>query len=264
MEKGDFRRERLADLGLERLQRPSQRGWSSRTRQARDRWNRFAAAGWDRTFFAVACVVAVIVAVIGVVALATRGGGSDPATGPASIRSEPTESQQAANKASPTPITIGVPVFPTFPPTIEPTAEPDSGDNRQDCDAIRGTAYESNAERDWYAANCGPAGRKTATPPPGQVIVPPPIQPTSPPVQPTSPPQGMTAGQAISLGIGWMTTSAPKAYDVDSGSCTAANFGDHWVVSCTGHLSGCPNTSCATQLDVCVYADRRVVPADSC
>jgi sortase (surface protein transpeptidase) len=36
-------------------------------------------------------------------------------------------------------------------PTVQPTAAPA---NRKDCNAIRGTAYESDDERDWYRANC--------------------------------------------------------------------------------------------------------------
>jgi hypothetical protein len=37
----------------------------------------------------------------------------------------------------------------------EPSSPPPDG---RDCNQIRGTPYRSNAERDWYRANCGPGG----------------------------------------------------------------------------------------------------------
>ena len=40
-------------------------------------------------------------------------------------------------------------------PAIQPTATPEPPPpNRADCGAIRGTAYLSDAERDWFGANC--------------------------------------------------------------------------------------------------------------
>lgn len=264
MEKGNFRRERLNELGIDRLQRPPERSWSSRTRRLQDRWHRFAAAGWERTFFAAACGVAVIVAIIGVVALATRGagGGNDAA---ASLNARPTEVHSANSRVTPTAITIGVPNIPTNLPTETPPPEPtEDGNDRTDCGEIRGTQYRSQTERVWYEKNCGGSVSNPPSQPPGSTgNTPVPVQPTSPPA-PTSPPQGLSSGEAISLGISWMTTSAPKAYTVDSATCSAVHIGDHWVVSCTGRLAGCQSSACEAQLQVCVYADRRVVAAASC
>lgn len=261
MEKGNFRRERLNELGIDRLQRPPDRAWSSRTRRLQDRWHRFAAAGWERTFFVAACGVAVIVAIIGVVALATRGGGGGGGDAAAAVNARPTEAHSTSSRATPTAITIGVPDIPTNLPTETPLPEND----RTDCDAIRGTSYRSQAERAWYEKNCGASVSKPPSQPPGPTgNTPVPVQPTSPPA-PTPPPQGLSAGQAISLGISWMTTSAPKAYTVDSAACSAVHIGDHWIVSCTARLAGCQSSACEAQLQVCVYtADRRVVPAASC
>jgi hypothetical protein len=256
MEKGNFRRERLSELGIDRLQRPPERAWSARARRLQDHWHRFAAGGLERTFFAVACSVAVIVAIIGVVALATRGGGggNDAAV---AVSARPTEARSTNTSAAPTAITIAVPDIPTALPTETPPPEED----RTECGDIRGTQYRSAAERAWYEKNCGAPSQ-----PPGSTVnTPAPVQPNSPPAPTsTSPPQGLTTGEAISLGVSWMTASAPKAYTVDSATCSAVHIGDHWIVSCTARLAGCQNSACEQQLDVCVFADRRVVSAASC
>jgi hypothetical protein len=265
MEKGNFRRERLNELGFDRLHRPADKAWSVRSRRVRDRWHRFTAGGWDRTFFAVACAVAVVVALIGVVALMTRGGGSDGST-PAVAQSRPTEAKPAGEKPSPTAIRINVPDLPTNLPTEtdvpDATPEPD----RTDCDDIRGTQYRSYEERLWYEDNCtGSVNAPPNSQPPGSTVnTPAPVPPTNPPA-PTATASGLSAGDAITLGVSWMTTSAPKAYTVDGGTCTAVHIGDHWVVSCSAHLSGCQSDACRRDLQVCVYdADRRVVPASNC
>lgn len=263
MEKGNFRRERLNELGIERLQRGPERSWSARTRRIQDRWHRYTAAGWEKTFFAVACAVAVIVAIIGVVALATRGGGEGGA--PVSAQARPTEARPVSSKASPTAITIGVPDIPTNLPTETAVPEATPENDRTSCDAIRGTAYRSNEERAWYEKNCSASVNGPPSIPPGSSSnTPGPIQPTAPP-QPTSPPAGLSAGGAIGVAASWIRTSAPKAYTVDAGSCSAVHLGDHWIVSCTARLAGCQTAACGREMQVCVYdADRRVVPAASC
>jgi hypothetical protein len=43
---------------------------------------------------------------------------------------------------------------PAQPPDAAPTPAP--AENRQDCNAIRGTDYLSPEERDWFLANCVP------------------------------------------------------------------------------------------------------------
>ncbi len=263
MEKGDFRRDRLAELGIDRLQRPPEHAWSARSRRFQDRWHRFTAGGWERTFFVGAAVVAIIVAAIGVVALASGGGGGEN-SGSASAQARSTEAKPLTGKATPTAITIGVPDIPTNLPTQTPLPEPteeDAGD-RTACDQIRGTPYRSNEERAWFEKNCGASVTNPPSRPPGTGNTPVPPPPTAPP--PTSPPQGLTTSEVISLGVAWMTTSAPKAYTVDSSTCSAVHIGDHWIVSCTGRLAGCQSAACERDLQVCVYADRRVVGASSC
>ena len=56
----------------------------------------------------------------------------------------------------PTPTTASLP---TDPPTVDPTAAPEptpvsAAGDRTSCDEIRGTAYRSPAERDFFLANC--------------------------------------------------------------------------------------------------------------
>lgn len=43
---------------------------------------------------------------------------------------------------------------PANPPPPQPSASTQGGPDRTDCRAIIGTPYRSNAERDWYRANC--------------------------------------------------------------------------------------------------------------
>jgi hypothetical protein len=259
MEKGSFRRERLNELGFERLQRPPERSWGVRSRRLQDRWHRFTAGGWERTFFAVACAVAVVIGLIGVVALATRGGGGDDGR-PASAQAQPTEARPAGDRASPTPVRIEVPDIPTNLPTQTDVPEATPAGDRTNCDEIRGTAYRSPEERAWYEANCGASVNGPPSQPPGSTVNTP-VPPTSPPA---ATPSGVTAGQAIGLAASWMASSGSKAYDIDTGSCSAVHIGDHWIVSCTAHVSGCQSAACERELQACVYADRRVVNASSC
>jgi sortase (surface protein transpeptidase) len=51
----------------------------------------------------------------------------------------------------------------TATPKPQATATSVPEPNRKDCNAIRGTAYQSGSERDWYLANCTGATANTAT-----------------------------------------------------------------------------------------------------
>ena len=82
-----------------------------------------------------------------VVTLATSGGGDD-------------EDPVLAVNASPTPALSNIDERPTASATVqatstpEPEATPEEPPNRGDCEAIRGTDYESPEEREWFLANC--------------------------------------------------------------------------------------------------------------
>ena len=106
-----------------------------------------------------ALLIAVPVAIFLVtvaITLATSGGGNNdkplavnPTVAPSlnNLDTAPTASPTAKALASPT-------------ATVEPTVE---APNRADCDAIRGTDYESPEERTWFLANCLGGGATTAT-----------------------------------------------------------------------------------------------------
>jgi LPXTG-site transpeptidase (sortase) family protein len=77
------------------------------------------------------------------VVLGTSGGGDGNND---SAQPQPTPRLTSANLDVPA-------VTPTSVPRAEPPA-PSLPPNRANCDQIRGTAYESPEERDWYLANC--------------------------------------------------------------------------------------------------------------
>lgn len=124
------------------------------------------------------------------VTLATSGGGDDD--GPNVAVAPPTSTLSLENVDAPATAT------PTSPPVATATTEPTvvvAAPNRQDCDAIQGTAYESPEEREWYLANC--LGGQTATnnPNPGGSN-PPPSGGSSAP----SAPSGHGSGVEYSIG----------------------------------------------------------------
>ena len=111
-----------------------------------------------RIAYVLAIPVVAFIVTVGIV-LGTSGGDNNnkvalvPTVGPSgdNIDAAPTltpvitaTTQAAATSATPTPVA---------------TEEP----NRKDCSAIKGTAYESGAERDWYLANCTGSSSNTAT-----------------------------------------------------------------------------------------------------
>jgi hypothetical protein len=265
---GETRRERLARLGLERMQHRPKSGWEARATRLFDFWQRFLAfSSWEKSFFLLGCALAVAISVGAVFALSRGGGGSagDNGGGRPAVIGQPGATEAGGDlDATPTTIAFDPADIPTPLPTA--TFEPTPEEVRRDCDEIRGTPYRSDAERDWFVANCDPegdgaeptpAGSGPATQPPPP---PPPPPPTDPPAQ-----VGLSAAEAISLAASWMANSGTKAYDVDTGSCTAADFGAHWVVTCSAQLAGCQSAACRTTLSACVFEDpRRVVSAAQC
>ena len=103
---------------------------------------------------------------------------------------------------------------------------------RQDCAAILGTPYQSEAERLWFIANCAVP---TEPAPGGGVPTP---QPTlAPPPAPTpTPVPGLTASQAISRAVDWL---ASQGIGIDAGSCGASSSGSTWTVSCESNTTVC-------------------------
>ena len=91
---------------------------------------------------------ALLVAILGVVLASGRDKGGET-TGLTSDASNLDAPLKPWPTPSPEP-TAAISVVTT--PEPSPTAEPET--NRENCDAIRGTAYESDSEREWYLGNC--------------------------------------------------------------------------------------------------------------
>ena len=251
---GESRRDRLAQLSLERMNRPPKQGLSGALSHALDAWNRFmTGSGWEKGFFA-AAVLLIAGLVIGALFMLTSnalggGGGRKQAV------AGDTRPTATARQAPPTPtaIVIGVPTLPTALPA-----------DRTACDEIQGTSYNSDTERAFYERNC----LVTPEPPSGggddggggdE-------EPTEPPPEPTDEgPPVVDSGYAIDLAVYWIEHSAPQAYTVDSTTCNALQTGGHWVVTCPASLVGCQGSVCVDNVSVCVFPEPLAVrPADQC
>lgn len=186
--------------------------------------DRFGALSfWERGVIAGTAII-VVMAVPAAIFAFSSGGGSDDAPASATVsRRTPVVSEFPTS----TPITKGPTPKPIAIGGSRPTSTPEP--NREDCDAIKGTPYQSDEERQWYADNCSADEEPTPTvqqgggnPPPPTAR--PPTQP--PPPQPTQPPanQGLTAGEAAAMGAQFL--------GVDSSSCSASRASSYWSVTC--------------------------------
>ena len=97
-----------------------------------------------------------------------------PTSAPTAVAGDPAQPSQ----------TPGGPALttPTISPALVATAvpAPASGSlaDRTSCAAIQGTAYRSDAERDWYNANCGATPESSSSSPePEPTATPPPVHP---------------------------------------------------------------------------------------
>jgi hypothetical protein len=248
---GENRRDRLARLNLEPLSRAPKEGWRARLDRVGDMWGGFmAGSGWEKGFFAAAVLLIAGLAIVAIFMLASNafggGGGRKPvaAGGP-----RPTATPLPA-RPTPTTIVIAVPSTPTPAPT-----------DRTTCDAIRGTDYRSDSERQFFEQNClTPVDQPSD---PGQGPGPTAVPPTVPP-EPTEGPLVVDAGNAAEFATYWIEHNAPQAY-TDVGQCNVVQAGSHWVVTCHANLAGCQGSVCATTVSVCVFSDPlQVRPADQC
>ncbi len=135
------------------------------------------------------------------------------------------------------------------PKAVPPTHTPKPL-NREDCDEIRGTVYQSDDEQDWFTANCDeePEPVDTATPVPVD---------TAPPVQqPTNTPQpepSISASQAKTMAASWIRSNlAFSELTVSTAGCNALPSGTGWLVGCTGTTPGCQAATCDTLIWVCI------------
>ena len=106
-----------------------------------------------RIAYVLAIPVVAFIVTVGVV-LGTSGGSNNnktalvPTVGPsgANLDVGPTSTPRVAPTTAQGPAATA---------TVAPTAAP-AEPNREDCNAIRGTPYRSDNERNWFQANCGP------------------------------------------------------------------------------------------------------------
>lgn len=110
-----------------------------------------------RIAYIVAIPVVAFIVTVGIV-LGTSGG-SDNTNKVALVPTVNLSSDHIDAAPTVTPVKPQATATTAAQPTATTAAEP----NRQDCNAIRGTAYESGAERDWYLANCTGANANTAS-----------------------------------------------------------------------------------------------------
>lgn len=205
-----------------------------------DTWERFMVLSWWEKGLIIGASVLFVV-LTPMAAFAFIGGDGDkgqaalfPTTTPVAIIADFTPTPTITPQATSTPKAV--------PPTPSPRPP-----NREDCDEILGTAYQSDDERDWFIANCDePPPVDTATP-----VPPPPVfqQPTDTP----EPAPSITASQARALAAVWIGSNpAFGELTVSAGSCNAQASGDGWRVSCTGTTTGCEGAACDITVRVCV------------
>jgi hypothetical protein len=220
-------RQKLSKVVLDQIREREREttSWSRFQHRFSRSWNRVGASSiWEKGVIA-AIAILLVMAVPAAIFAFSSGGGDDAPPAAVVSRRTPVASEfptttPSAKGPTPRPIAIG-----GSRPTSTPTTEP----NRRNCDAIEGTPYQSDEERQWYADNCdeeeptptAQQGGGNPPPPPAQ----PPTQP--PPVQPTQAPppdQGLTAGQAAALGAQFLGVSA--------NSCSASRASSYWRVTC--------------------------------
>jgi len=142
-----------------------------------------------------------LVGAIVVVAIVLASGGAGGSSGAAAPVAPPTQVLGAAVSPTPTPTP---PPSPTSTPVVLPSPLPD----RTDCPSIRGSDYRSDAERLWFAANCGVA-KQEATPagaPAAAAIessIPAPSVAASQPSATSTPTQSPATAPSPTLNIGW-------------------------------------------------------------
>lgn len=133
--------------------------------------------------------------------------------------------------------------------------------NRASCQAISGAAYQSESERIWFLANCvepEPVVAFLAAPQLSGVV-------SQRAITTVSGPAGVSEDEAIASSVVWITHQPDAAYDVASGSCSATEVGELWLVSCERQLTGCGDEVCFSWISVCVKdVDGAVVASRNC
>ncbi len=131
-----------------------------------------------------------------------------------------------------------------------PTPEP----NRANCGQIRGTPYDSAAERLWFLSNC----LAPSQPAFAQLTIDP---PAPAPEIPAVSDNERSPGEAAALAVAWWTSNAaPLGYSASAASCSAGLGGNQWVVSCQAELDGCGRQKlCGLTFIVCLIDEPRTI-----
>ncbi len=236
-----LREDRLAKAASYRPTEPREGAWWSALDRLGDVWGRFMVLSWWEKGLMIGAGVLLAV-LTPMAAFAFIGGDGDK--GQAALFSTSTPVAIIAD-SGPTP-TI-TPQATSTPKAMPPTGTP-KPPNREDCDEIQDTAYQSDDERDWFMANCDdePEPVDTATPVPPPIII---QQPTDTP----QPEASISASQARSIAAGWVRSNpAFSELILSSGGCIAQASGSGWRVSCTGTTTGCAGAACEITIRVCV------------
>ena len=231
------------------------------------------ADGWERGFWVLAWLLALVLAV-GAVAkvFGLVGGGEDgaPASEVLGV-SSPSEAGNDGLVGEPPALSRPAQPLPAQPPPL-PAEEVEPA--IRDCDRLRRSGFDSPSERAWFLAYCpsSPAGASalsevlsapseaagTGAAPYVPPVVPPSVQPTPPPAPPEPEPAPATEADAIALAVRWLRTEAPVAYGADAGACDAVLM-NSWIVTCRATLLGCPEEGCLRTVTVCVDAQATTV-----
>lgn len=211
---------------------------------------------WQRGLLVFAVALAGLF--ITILGLALTDGTGDPRP---SVQARPTLVPTAEEAVDAPP----APTREEMPTPIPPAA---AAENREDCAAIRGQGYLSEAEREWFLASCPESDVAAAeTGPIDDVGAPGPSSPTAAPLStPTAPPQDAFEGaDAIALVVGYFASAPEASYMINPASCDATPAaGGAWNVFCIGVLAGCSRPECVIGLNACVGAQTLAVVPGSC
>jgi len=221
-------------------------------------WARFMTPSWWEKGMVIG--TAVLLAVLAPMAVfAIAGGDDDGASAVVATSTDVPAVIGGAGTDTPEPTSTPKAV----PNTRTPTTTPEP--NREDCDEIQGTAYQSETEEEWFLDNCGdeePDDADEPNQPDPQDDEP--DAPPAPPARPTNTPRprptntpvpqpSISAGQAASLAAGWINSNPAYAeLDIAPSSCSPQQDGTGWRVACTGTTSGCVGSACRITIWVCV------------
>jgi hypothetical protein len=270
-----LRRDKLAKAASDSAHQGQNRRRRVLVERMVDQWRRvWALSLWEKGILVAGGTLVVILAPVAVIALTGSSGDRQVALSRA-LPSATALAREVRPNSTAVPIVIeptaiSVVAEPTdIPGEVGSSPTPEPLPDRRDCAEIRGTAYRSSAEREWFLAHCleptlvdaGPPAEAPVAPSqpdtdPDGAPIPPPAPPESP--DPSPPPSTLlSSAEVIALGIDFLSNEAPSGYSVSEGSCSASRTASlQWVVSCQAELEGCQGpAACQLTLSVCIIEE---------